>query len=85
MKNQINIAYPESLALSLKMNKQEFEHEMKFISMVKLFELGKISSGHAAKLLQISRIDFINSLKKYDVSIFPKELEDELESDLENA
>jgi predicted HTH domain antitoxin len=85
MENQIAISYPESLAFSLKMGNQEFKHEMKIISLVKLYEMGKISSGFAARLLSISRIDFLEYLPKYNVSFFHKDLENELESDLKNA
>ncbi len=85
MKQLISINYPESLALSLKMNNQEFENEMKTISLIKLYELGKISSGFAAKLLKLNRIEFLDLLEKYNVSYFPKGLEKELESDLANA
>jgi len=85
MKQQISINYPESLAHSLKMNNREFESEIKTISIVKLYELGKISSGFAAKLLNISRIEFLELLNKYNISYFYKGLEDELESDLANA
>ena len=77
--------YPESLAFSLKMGDQEFKHEIKAISIVKLYELGKISSGQAAKLLNINRVDFLELLQKYNVSYFPKELEEELEDDIKNA
>lgn len=41
MKHLISVNYPESLALSLKMNNREFEQEMKTISLIKLYELGK--------------------------------------------
>lgn len=85
MERQIAISYPESLAFSLKMEDREFENEMKKISLVKLYELGKISSGLASKLLNLSRIDFLDLLEKYNVSYFHKSLENELESDLNNA
>jgi hypothetical protein len=45
MSRQIEISYPETLAFSLKMRNTEFEREIKIISLVKLYELGKISSG----------------------------------------
>ena len=54
MTGQIEISYPEALAFSLKMKNQEFEREIKTISLVKLYELGKISSGMAAKILEIT-------------------------------
>ena len=85
MKQSISINYPESLAFSLKMDNNEFKHEMKTISLVKLYELGKISSGTAAGLLNLKRIEFLDLLKKYNVSYFYKGLENELESDFANA
>ncbi len=85
MERLISIMYPESLAFSLKMGDKEFIDEMKTISLVKLYELGKVSSGHAAKLLNISRLEFLELLQKYNVSYFPKELEEELEDDMRNA
>jgi predicted HTH domain antitoxin len=85
MERLITINYPESLAFSLKMENKEFKSEIKTISLIKLYELGKISSGLAAKLLNITRIDFIELLQKYNVSYFHKGLENELESDLRNA
>ncbi len=85
MEQLISINYPESLAFSLKMENQEFKSEMKIISLIKLYELGKISSGLAAKLLNMNRIDFLELLEKYNVSYFHKGLENEIESDLSNA
>jgi len=67
------------------MENQEFKSEMKIISLIKLYELGKISSGLAAKLLNMNRIDFLELLEKYNVSYFHKGLENEIESDLSNA
>ena len=84
MIGQIAISYPETLAFSLKMRKQEFEREMKIISLVKLYELGKISSGIAAKILNISRLDFLSILSLYNTSCFSSS-EKDLESDFNNA
>ena len=85
MEQVISINYPQSLAFSLKMENQEFKSEMKTISLIKLYELGKISSGLTAKLLNMNRIDFLELLEKYNVSYFHKGLENEIESDLSNA
>ena len=67
------------------MKNKEFRNEMKIISLIKLYELGKISSGRAAKVLNIKRTEFLDLLKKYNVSYFYKGMENELESDLKNA
>jgi len=85
MEHQISINYPEKLAFTLKMGNVEFAKEIKIISLVKLYELGKISSGLAAKTLGLSRIEFLELLKKYNVSYFNNESENELTDDLNNA
>ena len=85
MKQMISINYPESLALSLKMSDKEFVKEMKIISLIKLYELGKVSSGVAAQLLNINRIEFLDLLQKYNVSYFQEDIKNDLESDLSNA
>ena len=85
MERLIAINYPESLAFSLKMENQEFKDEIKTLSLIKLYELGKISSGFAAELLNTTRINFLDLLEKYNVSYFSKDIENELESDFNNA
>ncbi|WP_028295897.1 UPF0175 family protein [Olivibacter sitiensis] len=85
MEAQIAISYPTSLALSLKMDNSEFEKEMKVLSIVKLYELGKISSGVAARLLNMDRVAFLDLLGKYHVSYLQPDTEEDLLSDLGNA
>jgi len=81
--NQITVSYPETLAFSLKMQNNEFEREIKTASLVKFYEMGKVSSGFAAKILGISRIDFLDRLAAYGVSAYAAA--DELETDFGNA
>jgi predicted HTH domain antitoxin len=81
----VSIEYPDELRVSLKYKKDEFADEIKKISLIKLYELGKISSGMAAKVLDISRVDFIELLGKFKVSIFPYEDKEELLEDVRNA
>lgn len=85
MQKAIHVKYPESLASSLKLNTKDFEREMKMNSLVKLYELGKISSGTAAEVLGISRIEFLDQLAKYKVSIFGFSSLDEVNEDIGNA
>jgi len=85
MQDSISINYPEALAFSLKMERKEFQSEIKTLSLIKLYELGKISSGFAAELLEMQRIDFLELLGKYNVSYFHNGLEQELENDFLNA
>ncbi|MEM9687329.1 MAG: UPF0175 family protein [Bacteroidota bacterium] len=85
MKGMITIAYPESLANSLRLSAKDFEYEMKTSAMVKLFELGKVSSGIAAKFLEMKRLDFVELLAKYNVSVFNSYDLDDLSEDIANA
>ena len=85
MGHQITITYPEKLAFSLKMEDVEFAKEIKIISLVKLYELGKISSGLAAKILDMDSIDFLELLNKYNVSYINQNLKSELPEDIKNA
>lgn len=82
MAEVISIEYPEYLANSMRMNKSNFGKEIKISALVKLFELGKVSSGTAAKVLHISRLEFLDLLAKYNVGFLNA---DDLTEDLENA
>ncbi|MEZ4686653.1 MAG: UPF0175 family protein [Bacteroidia bacterium] len=74
MPQSIQIHFPAKLALTLKLSEEECQQELKKLSIIKLFELGKISSGMGAKVLGMSRVDFLDMLGKYKVSIFSEEL-----------
>ncbi len=54
------------------------------LAAVKLFELGKLSSGRAAQLAGMSRISFLQTLARYKVPIFDP-TEEELKQDMLNA
>ena len=82
MSQIISIEFPDYLANSMRMNKSEFGKEIKMSGLVKLFELGKISSGTASKVLQLSRIEFLELLSKYNVGFLNVE---DLSEDLQNA
>jgi len=85
MNRTINIEYPESLANSLRLNEKDFENEIKISSLVKLFEIGKVSSGTAAKVLGLTRIDFLDLLVKYNVSALGLYDLNDLREDIANA
>jgi predicted HTH domain antitoxin len=82
MTNSILIEYPNFLANSMRMNEVDFESEIKISGLVKLFELGKVSTGIASKALGVSRIEFLELLGKYKVSFLNS---DDLDLDYENA
>jgi len=49
---------------------------------VKLFELGRLSSGRAAQLAGMSRVAFLSNLKTYQVSPFQIASKEELQRDI---
>ena len=85
MKGMINIEYPESLANTLRLSGKDFESEIKTSSLVKLYELGKVSSGVAARVLGLSRLDFLELLAKYNVSVLGGYDIEDLKEDIANA
>lgn len=85
MNGIIKIEYPESLANTLKLNEKDFAFEIRTSSLVKLYELGKVSSSIAAGVLGISRIDFLELLAKYNVSILGTNDLEDLNNDISNA
>ncbi|MCB0197492.1 MAG: UPF0175 family protein [Anaerolineae bacterium] len=81
---QFTIDYPETLPDALQQTPAQFEQEAKMAMAVKLFEMKRISSGVAAKLVGIDRVAFLHMLHQYGVAMIDLE-EEEMLSDLANA
>lgn len=81
---ELIIEYPKQLPDALQQTRAEFEQEARMAMAVKLFEMKRISSGIAAKLVGIDRVTFLLNLHRYGVAMIDLE-DDELLSDLENA
>jgi len=84
MTNILTIEYPDEVLWALQKDADEFEAEAKLLLALKLYETGKLTTGLAAKLANVPRINFIFLLGKYGLSPFG-ETADELEEDLANA
>ncbi len=70
---QIVINVPESVLQAENTDADNFARELCILAAVKLYELGRLSSGRAAKLTGMSRVEFIMNLGRYKV--FPLEAE----------
>lgn len=82
--NVLTIPYPQELLLSLKESPADFEAEARLLLAVKLYELGRVSTGMAARLAGMSRVEFMFALNRFGLS--PIGLEPgELAEDLANA
>jgi predicted HTH domain antitoxin len=80
----IQIEIPDEVLISLKETAETLSRELSILAAVKLFELGRLSSGRAAQLAQLSRVEFLNIIGRYQVSPFTL-LPEELEQDVLNA
>lgn len=78
----LTIKYPEEILISLKESKDEFSRELKTAAAVKLYELGRLSSGKAAKLAGMDKVSFLKILGKYQISVSTLE---EFEEDMKFA
>jgi len=85
MGSDIRVLFPQELAFALKMQEQDLALELQRLSIVKLYELGRLSSGMASKLLGCSRLSFLELASKYQVSILGNPSAEQLQQDFENA
>ncbi|MCB1032224.1 MAG: UPF0175 family protein [Acidobacteria bacterium] len=80
----LTIPYSEDLLLSLKESPEEFEAEARLLLAVKLYELGRLTTGRAAELAGVGRVEFMFLLGRFGLSPVGVDPE-ELQQDLANA
>jgi predicted HTH domain antitoxin len=73
---QIVIDIPEKVLLAEKTDEVSFARELRTLAAVKMYELGRLSSGRAAELAGMPRVEFLLTLGRYKVFPFEAELQD---------
>jgi predicted HTH domain antitoxin len=85
MTEELRITYPPGFENPVPAAGYETEQYLRVMAALKMFELGEISSGKAAELAGMSRIEFLETCGKYRVSVFnypDEDTEAELRSEL---
>jgi predicted HTH domain antitoxin len=82
--NSLTIEYPPEVLWALQQEPQEFEADARLLLAIKFYEIGRLSTGLAAKLAGVPRSAFIFMLGRYGLSPFGQ-TSDELEEDLAKA
>jgi predicted HTH domain antitoxin len=72
----VTIELPEKVLLAEKTDEEAFAKELRILAAVKLYELGRLSSGRAAELAAMPRVEFLLALGRYKVFPFAAELAD---------
>ena len=81
---EVILSLPEETLLALHLTPDELAQELRLAATVKLYELGRLSSGAAAMLAGIPRVVFLSKLADYGVPTFQLTA-DELAEDLSRA
>ena len=76
--SQLILDVPDDSLLSLKLSDEAAAAEIRLAASVKLYELGRLSSGAAARLAGIPKTLFLSKLGDYGVDTF-RLTDDELE------
>jgi predicted HTH domain antitoxin len=65
----LTIELPDAVLLACGQSREEFVREARFLLALKLFELGRLSSGKAAELCPMSRAEFLFAASRAGVPV----------------
>ena len=84
MTRSLTIDYGAEILLALGLSPDQFREEAKILIAVKLHEMGRLSTGAAAKLAGIPKPLFLTKLADYGVATFDLS-DEELRRDMTHA
>ena len=80
--SQVQLSLPEGFERAVHLTAAELENQIRLMAALKMFELGKLSSGKAAELAGVSRVEFLDICGRYGVPVVQLTA-DELAQELE--
>jgi predicted HTH domain antitoxin len=80
----VTLSLPDEALVALKRTPSEMAEEIRLAAAMKLYELGRLSSGAAAALAGVPRVLFLAKLADYGIATFKMSAE-ELAEDLARA
>jgi predicted HTH domain antitoxin len=78
----LEIHYDDDVLLQASLRREEFEREARILLAGKLYDLGRLSSGRAAKLCGMERVDCLMALPRIGVAMSnlrAEDLDDEIQ------
>ena len=80
---KLSVEYPETIPAVINLSPKSFEEEARLAMAVKLFELGRLTSGQAASMAGTSRTAFLLGCHRLGAASVDWHDEDELEAEFE--
>lgn len=81
------IKVPDEFQDAVHLSKEELQDHIRLMAALKMFELGKLSSGKAAEFAGLSRLKFFEACERYKISVYnyaDDEISEALSSDMKN-
>ena len=80
--SQVQLTIPEGFESAVHLTAGELESQIRLMAALKMFELGKISSGKASELAGVSRVEFLELCGRYQIAV-TQYAQDDLDREME--
>ncbi len=75
-RHRMTIEYGDEILFDLALSPEEFTRQARFLIAAKLYDLGRLSSGQAARFCELDRVEFLLALRQVGVPVSNLKAED---------